>query len=295
MSCAKPGAIFYICFACALFAIVGEKKLDNSMKKYLAVIKTEWQRQLTYRVNQFTFRIGNIFDILIQIIIWTAIFRNTSNIKGYSYQEMMTYIIIGWLLTFLMANFGFEGIISRHVQRGELSNFLSKPIDYVNYLIFLSLGRCSFSLAIAFLTNLILLLIFRKNFIFTSNMFMWPVLIAMILFGYFIKLFISILVGFISFWTIDNEGMFYSIKTLERFLGGVYFPLNILPAVFLNISLTLPFIYTFYFPAQLYLGKISVMRGLIGLGVEIIWLAVLYALIRIVWKAGIKKFESVGI
>lgn len=265
------------------------------MKKYLAVIKTEWQRQLTYRTNQFTFRIGNVFDILMQVVIWTAIFRNTSSIKGYSYQEMMTYIIIGWLLTFLMANFGFENIISGHIQKGELSNFISKPIDYVKYLIFLSLGRSSFTLGVAFMMNLILIFVFRNNLVFSSNLWMWLILIAMVVTGYFIKLFLSILIGFISFWTVDNEGMFYSIKTLERFMGGVYFPVDILPAMFLNVSLALPFAYTFYFPAQLYLGKFSLSQGFMGLGVEIAWLAILYILVRLAWRAGLKKFESVGI
>ncbi|MDP1845395.1 MAG: ABC-2 family transporter protein [Candidatus Moranbacteria bacterium] len=265
------------------------------MKKYLAVIKTEWQRQMTYRINQFTFRIGNIFEILVQILIWTAIFQKTSNIGGYNYREMITYIIIGWLLSFLMANFGFEDIISNHIQKGELSNFLSKPIDYINYLIFLSIGRASFTIGVALLFNLLLLFFFRNSFIVSKDIFMWLILLAMILVGYFIKLFLSILIGFISFWTVDNAGVFYSINTLAKFLSGNYFPINILPAVFLNFSLALPFIYTFYFPAQLYLGKISIRQGLVGLGLEIVWLAILYFAIRVVWKMGLRKYESVGI
>ncbi|MFA6285256.1 MAG: ABC-2 family transporter protein [Parcubacteria group bacterium] len=265
------------------------------MKKYLAVIKIEWGRQMTYRVNQFTYRIGNIFEILVQIIIWTAIFQKAAIIKGYTYQEMMTYIIIGWLVSFLMANFGFESFISDHIQRGELSNFLSKPIDYVNYLIVLSIGRASFTLAVAFLANILIVLLFRNSFIFSKNIFVWLILLAMILMGYFIKLFLSILIGFISFWTTDNSGIFYSINTLSKFLSGAYFPINILPAAFLNFSLALPFIYTFYLPAQLYLGKISILQGLQGLGLETIWVAILYCAIKVVWKMGLKKYESVGI
>lgn len=265
------------------------------MKKYLAVIKNEWQRQLTYRTNQFTYRIGNIFEILVQILIWTAIFQKTSNIGGYNYKEMITYIIIGWLISFLMANFQFEEIISNHIQKGELSNFISKPINYINYLIFLSIGRASFTLGVAFLFNLLLLFFFRNSFIISKNIFMWLILLAMILVGYFIKLFLSILIGFISFWTVDNAGVFYSINTLAKFLSGNYFPINILPAAFLNFSLALPFIYTFYFPAQLYLGKISIRQGLVGLGFEIAWLAVLYLATKVVWKMGLKKYESVGI
>jgi ABC-2 type transport system permease protein len=265
------------------------------VKKYIAVIKTEWQRQLTYRTNQFTFRIGNIFEILVQILIWTAIFQKTSLVGGYNHREMITYIVIGWLLSFLMENFGFEDIISNHIQKGELSNFVSKPIDYINYLIFLSIGRASFTLGVAFIFNLLLLFFLRSNFIVSKNIFMWLILLAMVLAGYFIKLFLSILIGFISFWTVDNSGIFYSINTLAKFLSGNYFPINILPAAFLNFSLALPFVYTFYFPAQLYLGKISIRQGVIGLGLEIVWLAILYIAVKIVWKLGLKKFESVGI
>lgn len=265
------------------------------MKKYLAVVKAEWQRQMTYRTNQFTFRIGNIIEILVQIVVWSAIFQRAANINGYNYQEMMTYIIIGWLISFLMANFQFEEIISSHIQKGELSNFIIKPINYINYIIVLSLSRSSFTIGVAFLANIILLIIFRNSFIFSTNIFMWFVLVVMVLAGYFIKLFISILTGFLSFWTVDNSGVFYSINTLAKFLSGTYFPINILPAVFVNVSLALPFIYTFYFPAQLYLGKVSVRQGLVGLGLEIVWLAILYFAIKVVWKMGLKKYESVGI
>ncbi|MFA5925680.1 MAG: ABC-2 family transporter protein [Parcubacteria group bacterium] len=265
------------------------------MKKYLAVLKIEWQRQMAYRVNQFTFRIGNAFEIFVQIVIWTAIFQNADVIKGYSYREMMTYILIGWLLSMLMNNYGFEEIISGHIEKGELSNFISKPIDYIKYLLTLSIARCSFTLVLAFLTNIVLLFLFRHYFIISKDALVWIILALMILAGYFINLFVSMLIGFTSFWTVDNAGVFYSINTLAKFLSGNYFPINILPVAFLNFSLALPFVYTFYFPAQLYLGKISILEGLVGLGLETAWLVILYLIVRIVWKRGLKKFESVGI
>src|SRR4030042_6298552 len=190
------------------------------MKKYLAVIKTEWSRQMTYRVNQFTFRIGNVFEILVQILIWSAIFQNINIIKGYSHREMITYILIGLLLSMLMNNYGFENIISDHIEKGEISNFISKPINYIKYLITLSVGRCSFTLAVAFATNITLLFLFRHYFIVSKDTLTWIILILMVLAGYFINLFISILVGFTSFWTVDIHGMFYLINTLAKFLSG---------------------------------------------------------------------------
>jgi ABC-2 type transport system permease protein len=265
------------------------------MKKYIATIKIEWQRALTYRADTLGFRLGNFFEIMIQIVIWTAIFEKNSSIGGYSYPEMITYILIGWLISLLTANFGFEYTISRQIQQGELSNYTTKPFDYIKYIIALSIGRASTALAAAFLMNILLIALFSRYIIFSHSIFSWLIIISMILVGYFIKLFISVLTGFIAFWTIDISGVFYSVNLFSKFLAGNYFPLSLLPLIFVKFSFALPFIYTFYFPVQLYLGKLSITEGLRGLGIEIIWLGALYFLTRSLWKLGLKKYESVGI
>src|SRR4030042_5535916 len=116
------------------------------MKKYLAAVKTEWQRQMTYRLEFISFRLGNVLEISIQLIIWTIVFRSQAIINGYNYNEMITYIVIGWLFLFLTGNYGFEGIVSIQIKDGTLSNFLTKPVSYLRYIIFLSIGRISLAL-----------------------------------------------------------------------------------------------------------------------------------------------------
>jgi len=64
---------------------------------------------------------------------------------------------------------------------------------------------------------------------------------------------------------------------------------------FVNVSYFLPFAYTIYVPVQLYLGKISFAEGLRGLAIEILWLVALYIIIKVVWRLGLRKYESVGI
>jgi ABC-2 type transport system permease protein len=117
----------------------------------------------------------------------------------------------------------------------------------------------------------------------------------MLILGYFIKLFFSILIGFIAFWTTEIQGIYFFLNILKKFLAGAYFPVALMPIILYKISTMFPFIYTLYFPAQLYLGKISTSEGLKGLGIEIIWLLILYILIKIVWRLGRKKYEGVGI
>lgn len=96
------------------------------MRQYLTIIKTAWQRQLTYRVNFVGFRLGGLLEITTQIIIWSVIFQSNDIIRGYSYQEMITYVLIGWLFLFMTSNFGIENVIARNIHKGDLSNFITK-------------------------------------------------------------------------------------------------------------------------------------------------------------------------
>ena len=265
------------------------------MKKYLAIIKTEFQRQMTYRWDFVGFRVANLLEISAQLIIWTVIFKEQNIIQGYTYEEMMTYILVGWIFLFLTNSYGYEDNIARDIHEGRLSNFLLKPISYLKYSVALSFGRVSLALVSCVVLSGLLILFFQESILGPSNIINIFIIIIMVFLGYIIRLFLSIIVGFIAFWTVDISGPHYSINIIIKFLAGAYFPMNLLPAVFLNISLAFPFVYTFYFPASLYLGKISATQGLIGLGVEIIWLVLLYFIIKILWKFGLRKYEGVGI
>ena len=265
------------------------------MKKYWKIINTEWQRQLTYRLEFFGFRLGNFLEIAVQLIIWTIIFRQQDIIRGYNYNEMMTYIIVGWLFLFLTGNYGFEEKVSTQIKDGHLSNFLTKPIGYLRYIVAVSIGRISLALGTSILIIIIFIAFYHKVMYFPENILVIPLIIAMLFFGYFIKLFLSILMGFLAFWTTEIYGFHYSFGVLSKLLSGAYFPLGLIGGYTLQISLIFPFAYTFYFPVQLYLEKISLLQGLKGLGIEILWLFALYAIIKLVWKKGLKKYESVGI
>ncbi len=265
------------------------------MKKYWTIIKTEFQRQLTYRLDFFGFRFGNLIEIFSQLIVWRIIFNTTSQVGDYNLEEMTTYVIVGWLFLFLTASYGFEDNVAKDIKLGSLSNFMLKPISYLRYMSILSLGRVSIALATGIFLQAMVIFLFHNYILPPSSLFAVIIIIFMVVLGYLINLFISILIGFIAFWTLEINGIFRGILFLKRFLSGTYFPINLLPVLFLHISLAFPFAYTFFVPTQLYLGKMTILQGLIGLGIEILWLFILYGIIKVVWWRGLKKYEGVGI
>lgn len=264
------------------------------MKKFLTIIKIFWQQTLTYRFTILAYRIGEMAEILFVIVMWAAIYGNQEIIKGFTFQDMITYILIGNFFNVLVRNF-LPGVIAWDIKDGRLSMFLIRPISYLSYVLFKEIGRISLATLLSVLSHSIIILFFINKFLWNFDLIYLALILIMIFLAFILELLLAFLVGIIAFWTDEVDGLYSTIDRIKRFFSGGYFPLSLLPAVFVNISLFMPFAYSFFVPAQLYLKKIPLSVGFWGILIQLIWIALLYLIIRIVWKRGVKKYEGIGI
>jgi ABC-2 type transport system permease protein len=265
------------------------------MRKYWAIIKTEFQRQLTYRLNFVGYRLTNFIEIGGYLVIWTAVFRNSDMVGGYSYPQMITYVIVSWIIGFLTASYGFEYSFAFDIREGRLSSYLLRPMRYLTYKSVLSVGRASIALITGLLTVVLIAYLVRDWFLPPAGGANVAVATALVAVGYCVRIAFAMAIGLLAFWTMEVDGVFTFFSTIFDFFAGGQFPLDLLPAWMLKVSFFLPFAYTRYAPTQLYLGRMDVHDGLVGLGIEIAWLAVFLLAIAFIWKKGLRKYESVGI
>ncbi|MFA5871707.1 MAG: ABC-2 family transporter protein [Parcubacteria group bacterium] len=265
------------------------------MKKYWSIIRNEIQRQFTYRIAIAAYAFGNIAELVALAIIWTVVYQSIEVVKGYNASEMISYVVFAWFFSFLTTTYAFEANVARDIHMGTLSNILVKPMGYLKYMMTVATGRIFVALLVVLIQVIIVFYFFWDKLIFSIDFPTALLLAAMLVVSYLINLLLSILIGFIGFWTAEIAGIYLALKIIKNFLSGFYFPINLLPATLVKISLFFPFAYTAFIPIQLYLGKISFAEGLRGLAVEIVWLVILYGIIKIVWRFGLKKYESVGI
>lgn len=261
----------------------------------LVITKSAWLRGLNYRFLVLTYRLGEIAEVLVLILMWTAVYADNSGavIKGFTLNEMITYVLMGNLCSVAVRNF-LPGFVSRDINEGRLSMFLVKPISYIKYIFFHELGRSLLATIVSFASQLIVMAFFLDKFVYNTDFRYLILLIAMIFFAFVIELLIGFLIGTIAFWTDEVDGIDTSISRVKKFFSGGYFPLNMLPVALSTASIYLPFAYTFYIPAQLYLKKIDLTQGLLGLAVEAVWVVLLVIIVRIVWFRGLKRYEAVG-
>ncbi|TSD01116.1 MAG: hypothetical protein Athens071425_482 [Parcubacteria group bacterium Athens0714_25] len=263
-------------------------------QKYLTVIRIELQRQFTYRYDIAMFVPGNLFELFFSFLLWTVIFQTADVVRGYTYQDMVSYIVIGWICMFITNNYGFEENVSRDIRLGHLTNYLLRPVSYLKYVSTVAVGRVIIAFGFVILQSVLYVSIFGSRMIIDLNLQKILILAVMLFFAFFIKLFISIIIGMVSFWMMYVNGLMTFSNTLMKLFSGAYFPLAILPVIFLKASLFLPFAYTFFIPVQFFLGKISYSDAIRGIGVQVIWLIALYFIAKIIYKIGLKKYESVG-
>ena len=264
------------------------------MSKINSIIAITWQKALTYRFTITSYRIGEIVEIIFLVAMWSALYRGREIINGYTLPQILTYIIIGNLIGLITRNFMPE-IVAREIKDGTLSLFLVKPITYFRYAFIREFGRVTLPFCISLVTQFTLILFFWNKLLLTAHIATLAVLILIVAVAFVSELLLGYLIGLIAFWTTEVDGLYATIDRLRKFLSGGYFPLSLLPALYIKISFALPFAYSFFVPTQLYLGKISITEALTGIITQLVWILILYCIILFVWHRGIRRYEGVGI
>ncbi len=268
--------------------------MSNHLKQAAVIISSAWQRSLNYRFTVLTYRIGETAEVLVLIMMWSAIYSSGSGIiSGFTLNEMITYVLAGNLFSVAVRSF-LPSYVSLMINEGRLSMFLVKPISFIKFVIINEFGRAFLATSISVVSQVLVIIFFLDKFIVNLEPLYVLLILAMLILAFFIELMIGFMVGCIAFWTEEIDGIHLTIERLKRFFSGGYFPISLLPTAAVVTSSYLPFQYSFFMPAQLYLKKISLEQGAHGLLIQVAWIVILSILLYFVWRRGLKRYEAVG-
>jgi ABC-2 type transport system permease protein len=269
--------------------------LKTELAQFLTFARVEWQKVLTYRVSVFVYRISEMTETVILIAMWTFIYAQSGGlIKGYTLPEMLTYVLIGGLCASITRNF-IHGSMSRDIEKGDLSLFLVKPVSYIKYNIYSELGGVMLTTFASIISQFAIISFFFDKLVLNTDPWVLTLIIVMVILAFFIEILIGVIIGLMAFWTDGEVGGFQQFAyVLKRFFAGAYFPLSLLPVSLAFVGYYLPFAYSYFVPAQLYLGKIDTTMAIRGIGIQIIWIFLLSLIVRFIWTIGLKKYEASG-
>lgn len=266
------------------------------MRKYYTIASIAWQKAMVWRLNTLLEMFGYVATMLIAIALWRFAFlhSNQQTIAGYTMQEMTLYLLVaGWLTSSLW--FTAQGDrVAHEIKDGELSNYLVKPVRISWYhFIYGSTGKIS-QFILSSTTFIIALFVFRLyTYLGTTSLN----IIGFVLFfalAWLIQWLIFYISALLAFWMEEVWGQLFVVRVLADVAAGTFLPLSLFAPFWQNVFDVLPFKYIVSVPVNVLMGRVEgveLMSLFIG---AFTWFIVLFLLMHVVLKRGIKHYSAVG-
>lgn len=266
------------------------------MNKYLQVFKISFQQEFTYRLNFIMWRVRNILQIFLVFFLWDTVFSDSSRVVfGYDRTKILTYVF-GLLIVraFVLSTRAVE--VAGEISRGDLSNYLIKPLNYFKYWFTRDISSKVLNLVFAGIEASLLYFLLKPPFFIQINplyLIGFIVSLALAIFIFFVLLFIT---SAVPFWMPEAGwgAQFLVVVVATEFLSGALFPLDILPVVVQNVLSFTPFPYLIFFPLQVYLGKIEGLAIAKGIFISLFWAVSLWFILKAIWNKGLKAYQAHG-
>jgi ABC-2 type transport system permease protein len=269
-----------------------------AVRKYLHAVSIGFQNNLTYRFNFLTRTLFGFIPLSATIYLWRTIYEGKPGdhvtIATYTLSQMISYYLIVAVVDALTAVNEDDWQIAADIKDGNISQFLLKPVDYLWFRLCLFFaGRVTY-LAIACVPLALFIAWQHDHFVLppdfpTLGWFLVSVTLTALL-----QFFISYTMAMLAFWVLEVSTFIFILFAFEYIASGHLFPLNILPPAIEQALFFTPFPYQLYFPVSIYMGKITGAELARGLVIQAGWVILTYALARLAWRRGIKKYSAVG-
>lgn len=265
------------------------------MRKYWTVFKISFQQEFAYKLNFIMWRVRNLFQIFLIFFLWDSVFANPGTVVfGYDRAKILTYVL-GLVIVRAIVTSARIIDISGEISRGELANYLVRPVSYFKYWFTRDISSKVLNLTFAFFEVVLLFLLLHPPFYFQTNTILLLLTLVSLILSvvlYFVILFIF---NLLTLWQPDQAwGINFLVFIFVDFMGGGIFPLDILPSVVQKVLYATPFPYLIFAPLEIYLGKFDLPTAIRAISVSAIWLIVGIFTLKKMWSLGLKSYASEG-
>jgi ABC-2 type transport system permease protein len=272
----------------------------RTLRKYLNIFRASLIERMAYRGDFLLGTVLRFLPMLTTILLWQAVFlgAETATIgrgeNTYNFREMIAYLLLVHISRMFTSMPGLATGIARDIREGTLKKYLLQPLDMIGYLVSYRAAHKAAYIATSALPYAVLFYLCRGFFDGFPDPLTLAGYVASLLLGFLIGFFFEATVGMIGFWFLDVTSFLYVINTLNFFVSGHMFPLDLLPPGLARALKMLPFHYLAYFPATVFLGKVQGAELAQGLLVEVAWAVALIVMARVLFRRGLRHYSAYG-
>ena len=265
------------------------------------ILRISIGERLVYRGDFALGTLMRFLPIVTQIFLWGAIFSaieasrgGSAEVAGYAYHDMIAY----YLLTMVSRSFssmpGLASGIARDIRNGTVKKYLTQPIDMIGFLFLYRLAHKLVYYTVALLPYALVFYLCRGFFA------GWPppeVLAAFILslvMAFLLGFFLEATIGMIGFWFLEVSSLLFVYMLFSFFFSGHMFPIDMLPGIWGDLVQLIPLKYLAYYPAAVFLEKVSGAELAWGLALQAAWVVFFMVTARVAFVRGVRRYSAFG-
>jgi ABC-2 type transport system permease protein len=256
------------------------------LQAYWYIAKMRILTTLAYRFEVFAAVGSQLILMLASVFIWETAYSG-GNSNSIQLNQIVTYTIISILLSSVFIC-DVQDTIYYKVREGKIVVDFYRPITLLVCYLADDLGTMMSSVVNKVLPLFLLASLFF-NIPLPSSLASFLLFVPSCMLSYAILWLLSALVGLISFWFMELGNMGMVKDSIVRILSGSIVPLWFFPSSVQTISKFLPFQYTYQTPLAIYIGEITPLEAMKAMCIQLVWIALLYALLYAVWNKAKKK------
>ena len=267
-------------------------RVRSMVDLYLTTMRLAVQQQFQYRTANYFWMLGMVAEPVIYLVVWTTIAdQQGGSVQGLTAGYFAAYYIVWTLVRNMNIVFG-APFWEERIREGELNKDLLRPVLPLHYDIAYFAGWKVVVIVLWIPLAIGLSLVFDP--VLDPRLLEIAVFAVAIWGAYLLRTMFQEALGMLCFWTTRGAAIFDLWMMTELLLSGRLVPLPLMPEWVQDVSRFLPFQWAFFFPIEALVGDLSNEELLRGLGAQLLWILIGFAIFRVAWKHAIKRYSAVG-
>ncbi|MEU8263442.1 ABC-2 family transporter protein [Micromonospora sp. NPDC048999] len=237
---------------------------------------------LTYRQNA-VFTLGIVIvQIFILSRVWTALYGDAGTVNGIPLSEMLLYLTLANLQGWAVQDATVCSYLWERIREGRIAFDLLRPAGFIPQVIAQLVGSALMMTTFAVVALPVVAIIGTLGAPASPAAFgLW---LVSLLCGIGVAVMLNLMICLSAFWTTEINGTMMLFSLISQFFAGVFVPLSYFPGLLRTVAEHLPFQATTYTPVAIYVGHLEGADAIRAIGVQLVWIAVLALVARLVWS-----------
>lgn len=265
------------------------------------ILRLSLEERLVYRGDFALGTLMRFLPIVTQVFLWGAVFSaieasssGREEIAGYSYHDFIAYYLLTMVTRAFASMPGLASGIARDIRDGTVKKYLIQPIDMLSFLLLYRAAHKLVYYTVAAGPFALVFFICRSYFPGWPDPWTFAAYVASLCMAFLLGFLLEATIGMIGFWFLEVSSLLFVYMLFNFFFSGHMFPIDMLPGIWGEIVKLIPLQYLAYFPAAVFLGKVTGPDLVWGLWVQFGWVVFFLIASRLALHFGVRRYSGFG-